>query len=73
MGIINELDPLKLILKKIIITGNIKKCKNKKAIVKYMFFNKEDIEYFKNIELFTLKGLKGKIRQSLGTHGLIKC
>jgi pre-rRNA-processing protein TSR1 len=37
-----------------------------------MFFNKEDIKYFRPVELYTKFGLRGKIKDSLGTHGLMK-
>lgn len=38
-----------------------------------MFFNPTDIKYFKPVELYTKEGLKGHIKQALGTHGLMKC
>lgn len=37
-----------------------------------MFFNPEDVYMFKNNELWTKNGLKGKIENSVGTHGDMK-
>ena len=33
----------------------------------------EDIEWFKPIEIHTHGGRRGRIKQPLGTHGLVKC
>ena len=65
-------NPLKVTLHRIILTGYPLKIKKKNAIVRYMFFNELDIRYFKDNEVYTKKGLKGKIKESLGTHGLMK-
>ena len=37
-----------------------------------MFFSTEDINYYIKNEIYTKFGLKGKIKESLGTHGLFK-
>ena len=71
-GTVTDPDPLKIILKRIVLTGYPVKCKRKRAVIRYMFFDKEDIRYFKPVELYTKLGLRGKIKDSLGTHGLIK-
>ena len=71
-GTVVDPDPLKIILKRIVITGYPIKCKRKRAIIRYMFFNKHDIRYFRPVELYTKHGLRGKIKDSLGTHGLMK-
>jgi len=71
-GTVCDPNPLKIILKRIVLTGYPIKCKKKRAVIRFMFFNKEDIRYFKPVELYTKLGLRGKIKDSLGTHGLMK-
>ena len=68
-----EANDKKIILKKIVLTGYPVKIKKKKAIVRYMFFNANDINYFKPIQLATKKGLRGNIIESVGIHGYMKC
>ena len=72
-GVVMPPNPLKVILKRIILTGYPLKCHKKKAVVRYMFFEPKDIKYFRPVELYTKNGLKGHIKASLGTHGLMKC
>ena len=37
-----------------------------------MFFNKEDVEWFKALPLFSNHGQRGTIKESLGVHGQFK-
>lgn len=66
-------NPLKVILKRIILTGYPLKCHKKKCVGRWMFFEPKDIKYFRPVQLFTKNGLQGHITASLGTHGLMKC
>lgn len=66
-------DPFRVILKRVVLTGYPYKAKGKKAVVRCMFYSPEDAKYFARNEVYTKRGLKGKIQESLGTHGLIKC
>ena len=54
-------DPLKIILKRIILTGYPLRCHKKKATIRYMFFDPKDIKYFKPVELYTQGGLRVSI------------
>ena len=50
-GIVLPPNPMKVILKRIILTGYPLRVHKKKATVRYMFFNPKDIKYFKPVEL----------------------
>ena len=52
-GVTMNPDPMKIILKRIILTGYPLKCHKKRATVRYMFFNPDDIKYFKPVEVYT--------------------
>lgn len=66
-------DPDRIVLKKIVLTGLPTKCKKRGAMIKYMFFNPEDVNWFKPVEMTTKCGLTGHIKQSVGLHGSMKC
>jgi pre-rRNA-processing protein TSR1 len=52
-GVTMAPDPLKVILKRIILTGYPLKCHKKKCVVRWMFIDPKDIKYFKPVELYT--------------------
>lgn len=60
-GVVMPPNPLKVILKRIILTGYPLKCHKKKAVARYMFFDPKDIKYFKPVEIYTRNGLKVNI------------
>lgn len=71
-GIALPPDPLKIILKRIVLTGYPLRVHKKRATIRYMFFDPKDVKYFKPVEIYTQQGLRGHIKDSLGTHGLLK-
>lgn len=62
----------RVIAKRVILTGHPYKIHKKLATVRYMFFNKEDVQWFKALQLWTKRGRSGFIKESLGTHGYFK-
>ncbi|KAG7446542.1 ribosome biogenesis protein tsr1 [Guyanagaster necrorhizus] len=72
MGTFLNPDTTRVIAKRAILTGHPFKVHKKTATVRYMFFNSDDIHYFKPIQLHTKHGRIGHIRESLGTHGYFK-
>ncbi|KUF79469.1 Pre-rRNA-processing protein TSR1 [Phytophthora nicotianae] len=71
-GTLKNVNPDRVVLKRVIVTGTPVKVKKRKAVVRYMFHSPEDIRWFKPVELVTKHGLTGHIKESLGTHGDLK-
>ena len=72
-GSVRKADPDRIILKRIILTGVPFKTHKSKAVVRHMFYNPDDIRWFKPLELWTKYGMRGKIKDAIGTHGHMKC
>ena len=62
----------RVIAKRIILTGHPYKIHRRLVTVRYMFFNREDVAWFKALQLWTRRGRSGFVKESLGTHGYFK-
>lgn len=71
-GSIKTVDPCRMIIKRIKLTGNPYRTLGKTARVTMMFFNKDDINYFKSINLNTKSGKAGHITEPIGEKGHFK-
>nr|CCC91905.1 conserved hypothetical protein [Trypanosoma congolense IL3000] len=65
-------DPDLLILKRAVLSGRVAAIHKKQIVVKYMFFNEEDVQWFQSVDLRTRLGRRGKINKAVGTRGLFK-
>lgn len=71
-GTVMSPDQSRVVAKRAILTGHPFKIHKKVVTVRYMFFNAEDVNWFKALQLWTRRGRSGFIKESLGTHGYFK-
>ncbi|GAB0142129.1 hypothetical protein EsHS_00002693 [Epichloe bromicola] len=62
----------RVVAKRVILTGHPYHIHKKIVTVRYMFFSREDVEWFKALPLWTRRGRTGFIKEPLGTHGYFK-
>lgn len=66
-------DADRIVVKRIVLTGYPVRVHKRFATVKYMFYDPEDVKWFKPAGITTKHGLNGKIEESVGEHGTMKC
>jgi len=71
-GSLRGANPDRVVLKKIVLTGFPVRVHKKRATVRFMFHNPDDVRWFRPVELYTRMGRRGRITEPLGTHGAMK-
>ena len=72
-GTVLAAGPDRITCKRIILSGHPLRIHRRSAVVRYMFFGREDIDWFRPVQLRTKQGRVGNIKEALGTHGHMKC
>ncbi|KAM0284576.1 hypothetical protein ACHAQH_001942 [Verticillium albo-atrum] len=62
----------RVVAKRVILTGHPYHINKRIVTIRYMFFNREDVEWFKAMPLWTRRGRSGYVKEALGTHGYFK-
>eukprot|EP01083_Nonionella_stella_P025126 69208_1 len=72
-GNLLKVDAHRLLIQRKILTGNAIRVQRRRAVIRYMFWNSDDVKYFKPIDVWTKHGLKGRIEEPVGEKGYMKC
>lgn len=67
-GALRGCDPDRVVIKKVVLSGYPVRVHKKKAVVRWMFFNPEDVRWFRPLELWTKHGRRGRIKASTAKH-----
>ena len=72
-GTLSSINPYRVVVKRSVLSGYPCKINKRYVVARYMFHSREDILWFKPVQLRTKWGRKGHIIEPLGTHGHMKC
>ncbi|KAJ1926836.1 ribosome biogenesis protein tsr1 [Tieghemiomyces parasiticus] len=72
-GQLLEASPTRIVAKRVVLTGDIYRVHRRSAVIRHMFFNREDVMWFKPVEIYTKQGRRGHLRAPIGSHGYTKC
>lgn len=73
VGTLLNCSPDRLVIKRCVLSGYPYKINGKQVVVREMFNNREDIIWFRPVELITSKNRHGHILEPVGSHGHMKC